>query len=61
MFVGSLDAFSGHELCTEHSLFNPILGKPKFAPEQGHPTADGYATWTDWIHTKLIGLGVIFK
>lgn len=58
-FVSSLDALSGHELCTVDSYFNPILGKPKWAPEQGHPNSLGYQAWGFHIYDALKAKGLI--
>ena len=51
--ISGLDALATHELCTTDSYYNPVLGKVKFAPEQGHPTVDGYSQWALQIQRQL--------
>lgn len=60
LYVDSLDAFSGRELCVEDgSWFNPVLGKPfGLQPEQAHPTVEGYENWARVIRTRLLELGI---
>ncbi len=59
LFVDSYDAFDGHELCTASgSWLNAFATKGAGAPEDGHPTTDGYAAWGTAIAPSLRALGV---
>jgi peptidoglycan hydrolase-like protein with peptidoglycan-binding domain len=54
-YVSTLDALSGHELCTSQSWMVPVqpIARDPDRPEQGHPTSDGQQAIADLVRPVL--------